>query len=181
MRRTKWVGTIVLFVMALALSIVAWAQPTSKVKVRGVIAPPEVTAPVDLSITVYPAEQDNDGNYLPPKGGIQSRTVHYDPKSKGRPVDVELEFEIFKEYEVRVEMLDDNGDPVKDRTYYFADITPANPEGRTPLRQDVAVPVPLAFRWEPRLPNKGNFISPVRGGNGLVLTHYINQATVPGT
>jgi len=145
-----------------------------------VISPPQVTVPVNLSITVYPAEQDNSGNYLPPKGGIQNCTVYYDPKSPGRAADFEMEFEILKEYEVRVEMLDGNGDPVRDWTYYFADITPANPEARTPLRVDAAVPVPLPFRWESRLPNKGNFLSPVPVGNGFVLTHYINPATVPG-
>jgi hypothetical protein len=180
MRRAGSLGTIVLFVLAAAFAGATGAQSTTKVKIRGMISPPKVTAPINLSITVYPAEQDSQGNYLPPRGGIQNRTVRYDPASAGRPVDFELELEVLKEYEVRVEILDDNGEPVKDRTYYFADIDSDHPEGRTALRVDAAVPVPLTFRWESRSPNKGNFVSPVPGANGFVLTHYINPATVPG-
>jgi hypothetical protein len=166
---------------ALSLSSVAWAEATPKVRIRGVLSPPQVTAPVNLSITVYPAEQDTNGNYIAPKGGVQFLTVYYDPKSMARPQDFELVLEILKEYEVRVEMLDANGDPVKDRTYYFADLTTDNPEGRTALRLDAPVQVPLSFRWETRAANKGNFLSPVPAGTGYVLTHYLNPATVPGT
>jgi hypothetical protein len=180
MRRAKLIGRIVPLVLAVALSGAAGAQSTRKVKIRGVISPPKVTVPVNLSITVYPAEQDSQGSYLPPRGGIQNRTVRCDPASAGRPVDFELEFEVLKEYEVRVELLDDNGEPVKDGTYYFADIDSNHPEGRTPIRLDAAVPVPLTFRWESRSQNKGNFVSPVPGADGFVLTYYINPATVPG-
>ena len=181
MRRAKWVGAVLVSVAAVALSNVALAQATPKVKIRGVISPPQVSSPVNLAITVYPAEQDAGGNYIPPTGGVQNRTVYFDPKSMGRPQDFELELELLKEYEIRVEMLDANGDPIKDRTYYFADVTMEKPEGRMTLRLDAPVSVPLSFRWEARSPNKGNFISPVPAGSGYVLTHYINPASVPGT
>jgi hypothetical protein len=181
MRRARCMVLVAIPFAAVLISNIAWAQTTTRVRIRGVISPPQVTTPVNLSITVYPAEQDNNGNYVAPQGGIQNRTVYYDPATMGRPQDFELDLEILKEYEVRVEMLDPNGDPVKDRTYYFADITTANPESRTPLRLDAPVPVPLSFRWEPRAANKGNFLSPVPSGSGYVLTHYINPATVPGT
>ncbi|MBZ5638474.1 MAG: hypothetical protein LAO51_06900 [Acidobacteriia bacterium] len=182
MRGAKRIGLAVLSVAtAAALSTFVGAQPTPKVKIRGVIATPQVTAPVNLTITILPAVQDNDGNYLAPKSDVQVRYSQFDPKSMTRPQDFEMELEILKEYEIRVDMVDDNGDPVRDRTYYFADVNDAHPEGRTPLRLDTMVPIPLAFRWEPRSLNKGNFISPVPGGNGFVLTHYINPATVPGS
>ncbi len=181
MRRTKWVGAVLVSVAAMALSSVALAQAAPKVKIRGVISPPQVSAPVNLAITVYPADQDASGNYIAPTRGVQNRTVYFDPKSMGRPQDFELELELLKEYEIRVEMLDANGDPLKDRTYYFADVTTEKPEGRTSLRLDMPVSVPLSFRWETRSANKGNFLSPVPAGSGYVLTHYINPATVPGT
>jgi hypothetical protein len=181
MRRAKCVGAVLVSVAAVVLSSVALAQGSPKVKIRGVIAPPQVSSPVNLAITVYPAEQDASGNYIAPRGGVQNRTVYYDPKSMGRPQDFELELELLKEYEIRVEMLDANGDPLKDRTYYFADVTTEKPEGRASLRLDMPVSVPLSFRWETRSANKGNFIQPIPAGSGFVLTHYINPATVPGT
>ncbi len=180
MRRAMCVGTVLISVAAVALGHLALAQGVPKVKIRGVIATPQVTAPVNLFITVCPAVQDNNGNYVAPTGGIQNRTVYYDPKSMGRPQDFELELELLKEYEIRVDVLDENGFPLKDRTYYFADVSTDKPESRTPLRLDSPVTVPLAFKWEPRSANKGNFLSPVPSGTGFVLTHYINPASVPG-
>lgn len=183
MRRSKRFALVLASCALAALSGAAWAEKATptKVRIRGVISPPQVATPVEISVTVYPAVMDNAGNYVKPATGIENRRVYYDPKSKIPPQDFELELELLKEYEVRVEMIDPNGDPVKDRTYYFSDVSDANPESRTPLNLDAPVRVPLPFRWEARSPNKGNFISPVPSGQGYVLTHYINLATVPGT
>ncbi len=182
MRRSTWVGTAIVLVASVALGTAALAQtaPNAKVKIRGVIAAPQVTAPVSLEIIVYPADQDNNGNYVTPKAGVQNRFAYYDPKTMGRPQDFEMELELLKEYEIRVELLDANGDPLKDRTYYFADMTTESGEKRNPLPLDKPVTVPLSFRWEPRSPNKGNFMMPVPAGSGFVLTYYINPGTVPG-
>ena len=180
MRGAKRIRVAVLSVAVAAVSTFVLAQSTPpKVKIRGVIAPPQVTAPVNLTITILPAVQDNDGKYLIAREGVQVRQSHFDPKSMTRPQDFDMELELLKEYEIRVDMIDDNGDPVKDRTYYFADVNDEHPEGRTPLSVDTSVPIRMEFCLEPRSPNKGNFISPVPGNNGFVLTHYINPATVP--
>ncbi len=180
MRQGRRIGTAGLLAAAVAISSAAWAEATPKVKIRGVITPPQVTAPVNMSITVYPAVQDNFGNFLPATEGVQNRFVYYDPKTPGRPADFELDLDVLKEYEVRVEVLDETGEPIKDRTYYFADITPENPEVQTALRTDTVVPVSLAFRCEPRSASKNNFISPDPSeAGGYVLKHYNNLFSVP--
>ena len=176
--RTGW--TVVALAALTISSALAVEKAAPKVRVRGVLSPPQVGSPINLRIAVYPAELDSFGKYVVPKGGVEKRFVYFDPKSMGRPQDFQVELEMDREYEMRVDVLDANGDPIKDKTYYFADITQDIPEGQTSLRNDDVVPVPLAFRVATRLPNRGNFISPGPGkAGGFVLTHYINEQNVP--
>ncbi len=180
MRHSVRLGLAVVLVLLVASAGAALAQGAGKVKLVGTLSPPQVTGPVTLAVNFYLVGRDNNGQYK--LESTQNLSVYYDPRNPGRPARFEVSLDALKEYEVVVDVLDANGDPYKDGTYYFAaaDMVGDYAEKRVQLRADQNNTVLLPLKWGPRNTNKGNFVTVVSGSAGYDLTLYFQPPAVAG-
>lgn len=178
-----WSSRAAALVAACTIASGAFAQGAAKVKVRGSIAPPTVTAGVVVQVDVFRVDRDDFGRFRDPSWR-DSRTAVYDPSFPNRPATFEFELEPLQEYQMIVDLLDKDGNRIRTGTYTFGgtDMVDLNSERRVTLSPGSAQPVKLPLAWGPQNAKKANFLILVQSGTGdyeLILS--FNENAVPAS
>jgi len=159
---------------AVSLSLGTVVAATDRVEVHGVVQPTLTDRPLTLFIQFYPIRLTSSGTTV--IGQLLGTCVFYDPSLKGNPGDFNMVLET-GQYQVRVDLLDPEGEIIKSGTYYFAQSDLANgPEKRVTLEGDRKLEIPL--EWGPYRSERANFIDlfPERGD--FVMAFYFDSDQV---
>lgn len=117
-----------------------------------------IDRPVTVRLQMFKVERDHLGVYKTPESAEQAYVTFSPGAEEGRAF--RLNLEPGPEYELRVDALTPEGEPLSDVAYYFAGkgladedsarTVTSGPEGRLRLTQE--------FRLEPRSETKANFL-----------------------
>jgi hypothetical protein len=164
--------TAVGVLLASSLAFSAASGDDARISVRGVIKAPPAPGPASFRVLLIPVAPDDDGIYRV-AGGLSGSLLDCDPTG-GSGGEFVMELVVGREYELRVDLLDPEGYPRQDGTYYFAGFSDPDQERRTPVGVQGEVPIPLRFEWSPRAATRGNFLLPRRSPRGgFDVTQYI--------
>lgn len=167
MKSTIRVALVIAFALLVSPVSPVLSAPGGKVLLKGSIAPPTVTQKITLQVEVFQVRKDDFGSYLPP-AWTDRVFASYDPQFKNVPATFELSLEPEKDYEFRVDVLDDAGNPLKDKTYVFGgpNMQADNAEQRAPVDADNTAKLMLPLEWTTRKDERSNFIAVVAGQSG---------------
>ncbi len=158
--------------LAFAVALPGALAEGGEIRVRGAIQTPAASSPMSLQVQVIPVAPDEDGRYRV-VGQTQVLRVDCDPSGSSGG-EFAMVLEVNREYELRVDLIGEDGFPRPDGTYYFAGLTDQNQERSTQVASGADVPIPLRFQWRPRAQSRGNFLLPRRSAQGgFEVTQYI--------
>lgn len=174
MRTLTWAGLAVLL-LVLGVGDAA-AQVPGPVRVKGELtAPAGIDRPVFVQVTFFVVGRDEYGFFQTPEN-VDKAYSYFDPAAS-RTLTFEVVLEPNREYEVQVDVLDDAGNPRIDGTYYFRGPAFAQQYGQeTAILQGVTKNLRMSFGWEPRDPERANYVMVVPKGEGRYeLIFYFNK------